>query len=44
MPETKVALEEAKKKAEFVMDILSLEEIYQPVEAPTRAKHSLPTY
>jgi hypothetical protein len=43
-PETKVAFEEAKKKAEYIMDVLSLEEIYQPVEAPTRAKHSLPTY
>jgi hypothetical protein len=43
-PETKVALEEAKKKAQFVMDILSLEEIYQPVEARTRVKHSLPMY
>ncbi len=30
-----VALKEAKKKAQLVMDILSLEEIYQPVEAPT---------
>jgi hypothetical protein len=43
-PETKPALEEAKKKAQFIMDVLSLEEIYQPVEAPTRAKHSLPRY
>jgi hypothetical protein len=42
--ETKVALEEAKKKAEFIMDVLTLEEIYQPVEAPTRAKHSLSSY
>jgi hypothetical protein len=41
---TKVAFEEAKKKAQFIMDVLSLEEIYQPVEAPTRAKHSLPMY
>jgi hypothetical protein len=37
-PETKPALEEAKKMANFIMDVLSLEEIYQPVEAPTRAK------
>jgi hypothetical protein len=43
-PKTKVAFEEAKKKAEYIMDVLSLEEINQPVEAPTRAKHSLPTY
>jgi hypothetical protein len=43
-PETKGAIEEAKKKAEFILDVLSLEEIYQPVEAPTRAKHSLPSY
>jgi hypothetical protein len=37
-------IEEAKKKAQFILDILSLEEIYEPVEAPTRAKHSLPVY
>jgi hypothetical protein len=43
-PDTKPALEEAKKKAQFILDVLSLEEIYQPVEAPTRAKHSLPRY
>jgi hypothetical protein len=42
-PETKVAIEEAKKKAQFILDVLSLEEICQPVEAPTRAKHSLPS-
>jgi hypothetical protein len=34
-PETKLALKEAKKKAQFVMDVLTLEEIYQPAEAPT---------
>jgi hypothetical protein len=43
-PETKVAIEEAKKKAQFILDVLTLEEIYQPVEAPTRAKHNLPSY
>jgi hypothetical protein len=43
-PKRKVAFKEAKKKAQFILDVLSLEEIYQPVEAPTRAKHSLPTY
>jgi hypothetical protein len=44
MPETKVAFEEAKQKAHFIMDVLSLEEIYQPADASTRAKHILPTY
>jgi hypothetical protein len=43
-PETRPALEEAKKKAQFILDVLLLEEIYQPVEAPTCAKHSLPRY
>jgi hypothetical protein len=43
-PETKVALEEAEKKAQFVADILSLEEIHQPVEALTGAAHSLPRH
>ena len=42
--ETKVAVEEAKKKAQFILDVLSLAESYQPAEAPTRAKHSLPSY
>ena len=41
-PETKAAAKEAKKKAQLVLDVLSLEEICQPVEAPTRAKCSLP--
>jgi hypothetical protein len=37
---TKVAFQEAMKKAQFIMEVLSLGEIYQPVEAPARAKHS----
>jgi hypothetical protein len=34
-PETKGAIKEAKKKAQFILDALSLEAIYQPAEAPS---------
>jgi hypothetical protein len=34
MPDTKPALEEAKKKAQFVMDVLSLEQLVQKVTGP----------
>ena len=43
-PETKGSIKEAKKKAQFILDVLSIEEINQPLEAPTRAKHSLPSH